>query len=124
MGMWRLSCCLVMLQVVASAKVEDQKVSGPGQPPQQLLIDPDETLGLIRTCESWTAWLPPRINPAVVVQAISAEYADVERNFITVMEANSRFSRDNLYLLCLDAHSLEVFQAMEIQCVYVGNQKL
>ena len=75
------------------------------------------------TCADWTSWVPPRTDPAVVMQVISKAYVDVERNFIRLMELNSDFTRQNMYLMCLDAASVEIFSALGIRCVPLGTLK-
>lgn len=116
--MWRLASFILLVQALVDAT---QITSGPGTSLQPLPAVSNTTVRTNGTCTEWTAWLPPRTNPAIVVQVISTDYADVERNFIAVMETNSQFSRDNLYLVCLDEESVVIFQAMNIHCVFVAD---
>lgn len=72
------------------------------------------------TCADWTSWVPPRTEPAVVMQVVSKGFVDVERNFIRLMELNSAFTRQNMYLTCLDSASVEMFASLGIRCVPLG----
>lgn len=56
-------------------------------------------------CEDLVAWIPPRSDPAVVLQVVSTAYLELELNFIYHMELHSTFSRDNLLIICLDEES-------------------
>lgn len=116
MGIWRIARPIFMLHAMVFAK---QNHSYHGSSPQQQITLNDTTIKLDGGCAEWTKWIPPRINPAIVVQAISTDYADVQRNFIELMETRSHFSRDNLYLMCLDTQTVEVFRAMHIHCISV-----
>ncbi|CAM9498176.1 unnamed protein product [Ectocarpus sp. 13 AM-2016] len=70
------------------------------------------------TCVDWAAWIPPRSQPAVVMQVVSEGYIDIERNFIRLMERNSGFTRRNIYLMCIDDASKKFFDTkMGIRCV-------
>lgn len=70
------------------------------------------------TCAEWTAWMPPRSDPAVVMQVVSKDYLKLQRNFIRLMEKNSDFTRENLYLMCLDDESYRAFHGgMGIRCL-------
>lgn len=69
------------------------------------------------TCGEWTSWAPPRTDPAVVLQVVSEDYADVEKNFIRLMEINSAFTRQHLFLICLDDASADIFESLGIRCV-------
>ncbi|CAN0305813.1 unnamed protein product [Ascophyllum nodosum] len=73
------------------------------------------------TCSDWTAWMPPRTDPAVIMQVLTETYVPVEKNFIALMEANSGFSRENIYLMCLDKESVEAVALMGIRCVPLVN---
>ena len=75
------------------------------------------------TCDDWASWLPPRTDPAVVLQVVNEPYADLQRNFIRLMELNSGFTRQNLYLLCLDDASVPIFASLGIRCVPLGALK-
>ena len=72
------------------------------------------------TCGGWTSWEPPRIDPAVVLQVVSEAYVELEKNFIRLMELNSAFTRQNLFLMCLDDASVIIFASLGIRCVPVG----
>ncbi|CAM9541445.1 unnamed protein product [Scytosiphon promiscuus] len=73
------------------------------------------------TCADWVAWIPRRIEPAVVLQVVSEEYIPMQQNFIRLMERNSSFNRHNLYLMCIDEASRSFFdKQMGIRCVPVG----
>ncbi|CAM9494707.1 unnamed protein product, partial [Pylaiella littoralis] len=77
------------------------------------------------TCEDWAAWIPPRSDPAVVMQVVSEAYIDIERNFIRLMERNSALTRHNLFLMCMDDESARFFESsMNIRCVSVSALKL
>ncbi|CAM9585429.1 unnamed protein product [Laminaria digitata] len=69
------------------------------------------------TCGDWASWVPPRTDPALVMQVVSEDYVDVERNFMRLMELNSVFTRHHLYLMCMDDVSVEIFAALGIRCV-------
>ncbi|CAM9181303.1 unnamed protein product [Ectocarpus sp. 4 AP-2014] len=71
-------------------------------------------------CADIVAWLPPQSQPAVVFQVVSAAYISVQKNFISNMELHSTFSRENMYLICLDEKSVEIFGALGIRCVRFG----
>lgn len=72
------------------------------------------------TCDEWASWAPPRTRPAMVLQAVSENYVDLERNFIRLMELNSVFTRHHLFLMCMDDASIRVFASLGIRCVPVG----
>ena len=72
-------------------------------------------------CDEWTAWIPPSTEPAIVMQAVSIGFMPMEKNFIRLMEANSRFSRENIYLLCLDEKSELEVEKMGFHCVSIVN---
>jgi len=55
-----------------------------------------------------------------MLQVVSFDYIHVERNFIHVMEMNSDFTRDNLYVMCLDEESTWSLLEMGIRCVPLG----
>lgn len=73
------------------------------------------------TCTDWIAWTPPLRRPAVIVQVVTNDYIEIERNFIEQMETNSNFVRYHLYALCMDAESVEATKLMGFQCVPVIN---
>ena len=72
------------------------------------------------TCGEWASWEPPRTDPAVVLQVVSEAYVDLEKNFIRLMELNSAFTRQHLFLMCLDDASVNIFSSLGIRCVPVG----
>lgn len=72
------------------------------------------------TCGDWASWLPPRTYPAVVMQVVSEDYVDLQRNFMRLMELNSVFTRHNMYLMCMDDASVNIFASMSIRCVPLG----
>lgn len=76
------------------------------------------------TCGEWASWIPPRSFPSVVMQVVSKPYADVERNFIRLMEMNSNFTRQHLYLMCMDGGSVPMFASLGIRCVPLGTLHL
>lgn len=76
------------------------------------------------TCADWASWVPPTTDPAVVMQVVSEDYVDLERNFIRLMELNSAFTRENLYLMCLDDASVSIFEALGIRCVPMGTLEM
>lgn len=70
------------------------------------------------------AWLPPRSQPAVVLQVVSKEYTRMELNFIYQMELHSAFSRHNLLLLCLDEESSKILMSeLGIRCAEVQHEE-
>lgn len=50
---------------------------------------------------------------------MSKEFIPIQENFILLMEKNSAFSRENLFLLCLDPQSVSVFENLGIPCARV-----
>ena len=72
------------------------------------------------TCSEWASWVPPRTDPAIVMQVVSENYVDLQRNFMRLMEYNSVFTRHHLYLMCMDDASVEIFAALGIRCVPLG----
>ena len=68
-------------------------------------------------CSDWTAWMPRRTHPAIIMQVVTESYIPVQKNFIALMESNSRFSRDNIFLVCLDDESVEAVALMGFDCV-------
>lgn len=76
------------------------------------------------SCGDWASWLPARTSPAVVMQIVTESYADLQRNFIRLMELNSSFTRENLYLMCLDDASVPIFAALGIRCVPLAGLQL
>ena len=68
-------------------------------------------------CGEWASWVPPRTDPALVMQVVSTDYIDLERNFMQLMELNSVFTRHNMYLMCMDNASVEIFASLGIRCV-------
>ena len=69
------------------------------------------------TCAEWVSWIPPRSFPAVVMQVVSKNYVDLERNFIRLMGMNSTLTRQHIYLMCLDDASVATFASLGIRCV-------
>ncbi|CAM9134774.1 unnamed protein product [Ectocarpus sp. 8 AP-2014] len=52
------------------------------------------------------------------MQVVSKDYIKLQRNFIRLMEKNSDFTRENLYLMCLDDESYRAIHGgMGIRCV-------
>ena len=92
-----------------------------GQTMPGLSLEVPVTSSANSTCSNWTAWMPPRTDPAVIMQVLTKTYVPVEKNFIALMEANSGFSRQNIYLMCLDKESVEAVALMEIRCVPLVN---
>lgn len=72
------------------------------------------------TCGEWATWAPPRTYPAVVMQVVSEYYVDQLRNFITLMERNSVFTRHHMYLVCIDDSSVPIVASLGIRCVPLG----
>lgn len=68
------------------------------------------------TCEDLRESMPPRTEPAVVLQVVSEGYLPVQKNFIRLMEANSRLTREHIYLFCLDETSEREIMKMGIRC--------
>lgn len=70
------------------------------------------------SCADYVAFIPPRSDPAVVLQVLSKEYLEIEQNFVYHMELNSLFTRDSLYLICLDTTSSRSIEStLGIRCV-------
>ena len=69
------------------------------------------------TCSDWVSWIPPTTDPAIVMQVVSEDYVDLEKNFIRLMELNSALTRQHLYLMCLDDASVAIFESLGIRCV-------
>ncbi|CAM9426367.1 unnamed protein product [Ectocarpus sp. 12 AP-2014] len=75
-------------------------------------------------CADWGAWVSPQSGPVLVMQVVSKGYIDVECNFIYWMELKTSFTRNDLYLLCLDDHSIHFFESsMGIRCVPLSGFK-
>ena len=68
------------------------------------------------TCSDWTSWIPPRTDPAIIMQVVSEGYLPVQKNFIALIEANSGFTRENIFLICLDEESEREVALMGIRC--------
>lgn len=73
------------------------------------------------TCSGLAAWFPARVHPAVVLQMVNGGYVDIQQNFVRLMEKNSRFTRDNIFLLCVDHESVGAVKALGIRCVPMVN---
>ena len=69
------------------------------------------------TCGQWASWAPLRTDPAVVMQMVSANFVDMERNFLWLMELNSAFTRHHIYLMCIDDVAVSIFASLGIRCV-------
>ena len=76
------------------------------------------------TCGEWASWVPPRADPAVVMQAVSKDYADLQRDFIRLMELNSAITHQHLFFMCLDDASVPIFASLGVRCVPLGALKL
>lgn len=99
--------CHAILFVVHAASSPNLRLSSTGS-----AVSPNST------CGDWVAWITPTSAPAVVMQVVSKDYIDVERNFIRLMEMNSVFTRHDLYLMCADEESLQYFDStMGIRCI-------
>lgn len=70
-------------------------------------------------CDHWTAQMPPRTEPGIIMQAVSEDYLPAQKNFIVFMEANSGFTRENIYLICLDEKSQTEMANLGLRCVPV-----
>ncbi|CAM9760594.1 unnamed protein product [Ectocarpus sp. 12 AP-2014] len=69
-------------------------------------------------CADLVAWVPPQSDPAIVMQVVSGPYVNVESNFIYWMERKTSFTRNHLYLLCLDDDSRHFIESsMGIRCL-------
>ncbi|CAM9532572.1 unnamed protein product, partial [Ectocarpus fasciculatus] len=126
---WLLACCLV-----ACLKTASIHAAGPDAKPDDADNVIVHTMGLANdtvagtlppitkesSCSDMLAWLPPRSSPAVLFQVVSEGYARLEDNFISNMELHSTFSRENLYLVCLDEESVTIFKGLGIRCVRYG----
>ncbi|CAM9806051.1 unnamed protein product [Ectocarpus sp. 8 AP-2014] len=126
---WLLAWCLV-----ACLKTSSIHAAGPDAEPDEADNVVVDTMGLANdtvadtlapitkdsSCSDMLAWLPPRSSPAVVFQVVSEPYASLEENFILNMELHSTFSRENLYLVCLDEESVAIFDGLGIRCVRYG----
>ena len=71
------------------------------------------------TCDEWTAQMPTRTEPGIIMQAVSEAYLPAQKNFIVFMEANSGFTRENIYLIRLDKESQKEMANVGIPCVPV-----
>ncbi|CAB1114026.1 unnamed protein product [Ectocarpus sp. CCAP 1310/34] len=126
---WILAWCLAVC-----LKTSSTRAAGPNAEPDEADIVVVHTMGLANdtvagtlppitkdsSCSDMLAWLPPRSSPAVVFQVVSEPYASLEANFISNMELHSTFSRENLYLVCLDEESVAIFDGLGIRCVRYG----
>lgn len=72
-------------------------------------------------CDDLVSFLPPRTSPAIVMQVVNKKYIEYQTNFINVMEMNSQFTKDNLFLMCLDDESFSTFTSFGINCVNLEN---
>ena len=80
------------------------------------LTDPSQMSGEA-TCHEWASWVPPRTDPALVMQVVSEDHVKMQLNFMLLMERNSVFTRDNMYLMCMDDASITLIAAANIRCV-------
>jgi len=77
--------------------------------------------GAIRFLLSTVVEFLVRLSVVLVNQVVSWDYIKVQRNFVRVMEANSKFTRDNLYVVCLDEQSASYLELeMGIRCFPLG----
>lgn len=72
------------------------------------------------TSGEWASWIPPRTDPAVVMQVVSEGYVDLEKNFLRLMELNSAFTCQHLFLICLDDAPVPIVASLGIHCIPVG----
>lgn len=73
-------------------------------------------------CSDWMEWVPPRTEPGIIMQVVTKGYLLVQENFIALLEANSGFTRDNIFLMCLDRIAEREVAAMGIRCVPMFGQ--
>lgn len=75
------------------------------------------------SCEEFLALMPPRSDPAVVMQVLSEAYLTIEQNFVYHMELHSSLTRDHLYIICLDqASAAGVESTLGISCVQLERE--
>lgn len=122
----RLTGCLGVLLGLVEVFVRWREASSVGLNEEELLSASDRLPLAIAansssssTCGAFTAWVPARVVPAVVLQVVSDRYIDVQRNFVHLMERNSGFTRENLYLVCMGREALEILVGYGIRCVPV-----
>ena len=73
-------------------------------------------------CSDWMEWIPPRTEPGIIMQVVTKGYLLVQENFIALLEENSEFTRDNIFLMCLDRIAEREVAAMGIRCVPMFGQ--
>lgn len=76
------------------------------------------------SCEDFVTLMPPRSDPAVVLQVLSEAYLSIEENFVYHMELHSSLTRDHLYVLCLNGTSAKSIEStLRIRCVQFDRQE-
>lgn len=75
------------------------------------------------TCADVLRWTPSRQEPAIVLQVVSKSFVYVQENFLILMEERSCFTRENLYLMCLDDDARATMADEGIPCVPIHRVK-
>ncbi|CAM9763628.1 unnamed protein product [Scytosiphon promiscuus] len=122
-GCWATVCALLLLIIAElPPALTASNIIGEAQ------ISIDTVLPVVTkdaTCVDWAAWIPPRSEPAIVMQVVSQAYIPIQQNFIRLMERNSAFNRHNLFLMCMDDASIAFFEEqMGITCVPMSSLHL
>ncbi|CAB1118974.1 unnamed protein product [Ectocarpus sp. CCAP 1310/34] len=112
MASFFISCLVLATAVFCGRSAAEEVAHGPAVSRRLPAITPKAT------CADWMKWIPPRSDPAIVMQVVSRHYLELERNFIRLMELNSALTRDHLYLMCMDNVSVHFFESsMNIRCI-------
>lgn len=74
-------------------------------------------------CSEVFRWIPPRQQPAIVLQVVSESFVHVQENFLNFMESQSSFTRDNLYLMCMGDEARIAIEDLGIPCVPMDKMK-
>lgn len=73
------------------------------------------------TCKDVVSWLPAKSGPTVLLQVVNKEYLRMQANFLLLMKKNSAWSKEDLFLLCLDKESVSQMATMfGIRCAEVS----
>ncbi|CAM9107488.1 unnamed protein product, partial [Ectocarpus sp. 13 AM-2016] len=123
---WVLACLVALLRTSvgaggpAGSRVEDKATIQTMESANATGTGTLPAISRHASCADIVAWLPSQSQPAVVFQVVSEAYVSVQKNFISNMELHSTFSRENMYLICLDEESVDIFGALGIRCVRFG----
>lgn len=91
-----------------------------GSNAQDLVIEPSP-IHQGSTCSDIVSWLHPGATGPMVVQEVTNNYVMIEKNFIAAMTDNSRLTKENLFLLCLDEGSKVAMEGISVRGVLVND---